>query len=642
MQLSCKMCGGNLIFTETDSVCECEYCGSRQTIPKIDDEKKGKLYARANRLRLNNEFDKASGVYESIVAEFQNEAEAYWGLVLCKYGIEYVDDPLTAKKVPTCHRSSYSSLLDDADYKMAIEHSSSEAKELYISEGNQIEEIRKGIIEVSNKEQPYDVFICYKETASDGGRTVDSVMAQDVYEDLTEKGYRVFFSRITLEDKLGVEYEPYIFAALNSAKVMLVFGTEYEYFDAVWVKNEWSRYLKLMSKDRNKYLIPCYKGMDAYDLPKEFSKLQAQDMGKVGAKQDLIRGIEKIIQKKENQPVEYGRGMVSIDTALKRAQALLDLGNYNDAEKAYTNISQDFPSDYRGWWGLIICEIYNPKKTEKNNEKIHDWYGYTMKLADDSVKPSLKETIADYLKNNTVSIARRKVSRVDDNRYYKAINNQVRIIDQRLREIDNELYGVGSERSTVITKGNYLESRIKSWEAYRRNWVKSKKKWHFSMLIFLSLLIIGFIYGTNAGAKSGEFISLYVIAATIFVGALLLYPYEIYKINAGIKTNDADVDITRAEFAKTERIINDYSEKMAYLNNCKAGLLQLMNQNQMILNDIRVYKQQKLTDLGKYYIHAEASEFNITLPDECPQPIKELCMRVDNVLKKGSGLQIVS
>ena len=39
---------------------------------------------------------------------------------------------------------------------------------------------------------------------------------------LVEKGYRVFFARITLEDVAGTEYEPYIFAALNSAKVMVV------------------------------------------------------------------------------------------------------------------------------------------------------------------------------------------------------------------------------------------------------------------------------------------------------------------------------------------------------------------------------------------------------------------------------------
>ena len=69
----------------------------------------------------------------------------------------------------------------------------------------------------------------------------------------------MFFSRITLEDKLGQQYEPYIFAALNSAKVMLVIGSKREYFDAVWVKNEWSRFLALMKKDRSKLLIPCYR-----------------------------------------------------------------------------------------------------------------------------------------------------------------------------------------------------------------------------------------------------------------------------------------------------------------------------------------------------------------------------------------------
>ena len=86
--LKCKMCGGNLEITEGMTVCECEYCGSKQTVPSVDNEKKITLFTRANRLRAACEFDKASGVYESIVTEFSEEAEAYWGLVLCKFGIE--------------------------------------------------------------------------------------------------------------------------------------------------------------------------------------------------------------------------------------------------------------------------------------------------------------------------------------------------------------------------------------------------------------------------------------------------------------------------------------------------------------------------------------------------------------------------
>ena len=110
--IKCKMCGGDLEITEGVTVAECEYCGTKQTVPNVDSEKKLTLFSRANRLRLAGEFDKAAGVYESIVAEFPEEAEAYWGLVLCKYGIEYVDDPTTGKKVPTCHRSSFNSILN--------------------------------------------------------------------------------------------------------------------------------------------------------------------------------------------------------------------------------------------------------------------------------------------------------------------------------------------------------------------------------------------------------------------------------------------------------------------------------------------------------------------------------------------------
>lgn len=293
--LKCKMCGGDLNIAEGVSVCECEYCGTKQTVPMVDDEKKITLFARANRLRFGSEFDKAAGVYEAIVADFPEEAEAYWGLVLCQYGIEYVDDPATGKKIPTCHRSSFDSVMDDNNFDLTLEYADPTARGVYREEAKRIEELRRNIIAVSSKEEPYDIFICYKETDDKGERTIDSVIAQDVYTALTEKGYRVFFSRISLEDKLGVEYEPYIFAALHSAKVMLAFGTDYEYYNAVWVKNEWSRFLQLIEKGEKKALIPCYKGIDAYDMPKEFAKLQAQDMGKVGAMQDLLRGVEKIV-----------------------------------------------------------------------------------------------------------------------------------------------------------------------------------------------------------------------------------------------------------------------------------------------------------------------------------------------------------
>ena len=364
--LKCKMCGGTLEVQEGMTVCECEYCGSVQTVPQLDDEKKINLFTRANRLRSACEFDKASGVYETIVADFPEEAEAYWGLLLCKFGIEYVDDPKTGKKIPTCHRSSFDSIMDDQDFEMVMEYSDPTSRAVYRDEAKAIEELRIGINEVSSKEEPYDIFICYKETDAMGERTVDSVIAQDVYDALVDKGYKVFFSRITLEDKLGQEYEPYIFAALNSAKIMLAFGTSYDYYNAVWVKNEWSRFLRLMAKDKTKHMIPCYKDIDAYDIPKEFTKLQAQDMGKVGAVQDLVRGIDKLMGrdtsvKKTDNPtqtiVQQISGGPNATSLIDRGYMSLEDGE-NEEAIDYFNRALDIDSkSAEAYLGLFMAAI---------------------------------------------------------------------------------------------------------------------------------------------------------------------------------------------------------------------------------------------------------------------------------------------
>ena len=372
--IKCKMCGGDLNIEAGMTVAECEYCGTRQTVPTADNEKKLTLFARANRLRAACEFDKAASVYESIVAEFPTEAEAYWGLVLCRYGIEYVDDPATGKKIPTCHRSSFESILEDPDFEQAQENADTVSRKVYREEAKAIEDIRRRIVELSGKEQPYDVFICYKETDENGERTPDSVMAQEVYDALTEKGLRVFFSRITLEDKLGTEYEPYIFAALNSAKVMLVFGTDYEYFNAVWVKNEWSRFLALIASGQKKHLIPCYKGVDAYDMPKEFAHLQGQDMGKVGAVQDLVRGVEKLLGKGATQPAQQvvvqAAGGGTADTLIARGNMALEDGEWQKANDFFEQALNIDPQKAEAYLGVAMGKAKAHSREEYRRELI--------------------------------------------------------------------------------------------------------------------------------------------------------------------------------------------------------------------------------------------------------------------------------
>ena len=328
--LNCKMCGGGLELTEAAGVAVCEYCGTRQTVSSVKDENLQNAFNRANALRLKSDFDKAELLYEKILQADDTQAEAYWGLILCKYGIEYVEDPKTLKRLPTCHRTSFESIIADDDYKSAINYADAVQKEIYEAEAKEIDRIQKEIVALSSKEEPYDVFICYKETDENGKRTPDSAIANDIYHHLTNEGFKVFFAAISLENKLGSAYEPCIFAALNSAKIMLVLGTKPEYFNAVWVKNEWSRYLKLLKNDRDRLLIPCYRDMDAYELPDEFSHLQAQDMSKIGFINDVIHGIKKVLQKeasvtKHNAPASGATQLVLNGGTLYEGEVFADL-----------------------------------------------------------------------------------------------------------------------------------------------------------------------------------------------------------------------------------------------------------------------------------------------------------------------------
>lgn len=372
MIIKCKMCGGDIDFIPGATYGTCEYCGSMSTIPQAEDENKLNRYNRANHFRWQCEFDKAVAAYEKILEQDDTDAEAHWGAVISRFGIEYVEDPATHQRIPTCHRVQVASILTDEDYLAAVENApDEESRRIYQEEAARIAEIQKGILAISANEKPYDVFICYKETDENGQRTRDSQWAQDVYYGLTEQGLKVFFSRITLEDKLGQQYEPYIFAALNSAKVMVVIGSKPEYFNAVWVKNEWSRYLSLMKHDHKRLLIPCYRGMDPYDLPEELSMLQSQDMSKIGFMQDLLRGIQKVMQ----QPTSAPQG-VRVETAaaetnapgvtslLKRAALFLEDGDTASAREYYDRVLDIDPECAEAYMGKVCAETGCRKESD--------------------------------------------------------------------------------------------------------------------------------------------------------------------------------------------------------------------------------------------------------------------------------------
>ena len=514
----CKICGGTLEIDSTKFVATCEYCGTKQTLPKLDDDRKANLYDRANHFRRNNDFDKAMGIYENILNEDNTDSEAYWSIVLCRYGIEYVEDPTTHKHLPTVNRAQFTSIFDDEDYKSAIANANEYQREIYESEANAINEIQKGFLAISHKEEPFDVFICYKETDNSGRRTQDSVLATELYNELTREGFKVFFSRITLEDKLGVAYEPYIFAALHSAKVMVVLGTRPENFNAVWVKNEWSRYLALIKNGAKKTLIPAYRDMDPYDLPEEFSHLQAQDMSKLGFMQDLIRGIRKIVEFDEpktkiiKETVITGAS-VAIEPLFKRASMALADGEFGSADAFYEQILNQDPENADAYIGKLLSELHIKKTSDLADSEVSFESSNNYKKAIQFANVELKNELLNALQTVITRIDNKKKDEIYQRA--KVLLNGVRDIPscKNAQKLFISISGYLDAEQCVATCQEKIDAFQKEWEQLRLEQRKKEEERRIAVKRMKKrLLIIGLCLLVLVVLSASVYVSVFRVA----------------------------------------------------------------------------------------------------------------------------------
>lgn len=406
--LLCRCCGARLEIKPGTSVVRCGYCGVQQTVPILGFDEEALLWERAEELRRNGEYDRAASIYEQIARKCPDEPDVYWSKVLCRYGVEYVEEPKSHRRIPTINRIQYTSIIDDEDYRKAVRITENgDQKRIYILEAQALDKLRAEILSVSLNEQPYDIFICYKESDRYGRRTEDSALAAGLYRTLCAEGWRVFFSHITLENKAGTEFEPYIFAALNSAKVMLVVGTSPENMNAVWVKNEWSRYLARMTEKGEGTLVTLYKGMLKEHLPAEFSHLHAMDMSEPGFEEELIRGIRKIIGKSTvPEPEQKPDEPTDTSGMLRRAQMFLEEKQFARADELCEKALDCEPENAGAYLIKLLAEYHITEPDKLHEYTSSDFstsgnYAKILRFGDDDLKSWLENEHSVAMKEYT-------------------------------------------------------------------------------------------------------------------------------------------------------------------------------------------------------------------------------------------------
>lgn len=411
----CCKCGAAItnddVLPNDSSKATCSYCGVTQAVKKAT--KDTDALARAAEKRMNSDFVGARIAYETIIDNNPKCGEAYWGSCLCRFGIELVNDKKTGRKVPTCHRTETKSIFEDSDYQKALKYTDAVSQREIEALAEEIDRDQKRILEIVKNDEPYDVFICFKDTEEGSGeRTEDSETAEEIYNELYKAGYKVFYSRVTLKRLAGEEYEPHIYAALDSAKVMLLIGTSNEHINAVWVKNEWSRFLDMMGRNNEKHLIPCIEKMEIDDLPVTLQKYQVIDTKKRTVMQEILANVERIVGKNKQTNAVYtgaeGGQASQIQGKLNRIfEDYLSHSEWKNAQKACNEVLDLDYKNAMGYVGLLMAEL-QVKKFEDLADAGKDYsneknFVKAMDFADDKLKEQLKE----YLNSSKYAIADR-------------------------------------------------------------------------------------------------------------------------------------------------------------------------------------------------------------------------------------------
>ena len=319
----CNICGGNLIPKNGRWVCEA--CGNYAPEENVGEESSN-LNNANQKLRMGN-FDDAEELFLDIIRQHPDNVDAYWGLVLAQYGIVYERD-YDGKAIPSCYNTSYKSLYDNDYFKKACELADGDKKQYFLDQAEKIEKTRKKWVEIADKEEDYDIFLSYKDSEIINGesrKTVDYSDAHDLYNALKDLGYKVFFSKVSLRGKTGEVYEPYIFNALNTAKLMIVYSSKIEYTNATWVRNEYLRYYKrILAEEKVKAsLILVYKDFNPSNLSKPLKDIQNLNRNDLNFMEDLKKYIEKIMsQVKSKAPtidrIEIKSVDVKADKSIKK------------------------------------------------------------------------------------------------------------------------------------------------------------------------------------------------------------------------------------------------------------------------------------------------------------------------------------
>ena len=391
--LKCSNCGG--ILLKNESIYLCKSCGSTFEEKQID----SKIFVgltQAENERNSAEFEKSKEILKKIIEIFPNDdlSEVYWNLLLSSQNVIFEKDG-KGEMFPSFYRINNDSVLQSPYFLKTLEYcqkyNNYDKEIIFKSLAEKIDNAKKMYLDIKQNTKPYDIFICFKKSDEFGQTTKDTQLAQDIYNELSND-YKIFFSEKSLINIKSVyrNYEPNIYYALYTSKILLLICSKKEYLESTWLKNEWKRFNKINTKDSNKKcIIPIFmEGFDPNDLPNELwhnqgifddRKLISNLKEQLSCILNPTNELEILKQQQEElksilEHSNNNQTQSNISPLIKRAEMFLEDKDFDNANQYAERILDINPVCFEAYLIKLLCELeYTNFEQLKNGTKsIHN------------------------------------------------------------------------------------------------------------------------------------------------------------------------------------------------------------------------------------------------------------------------------
>lgn len=249
-----------------------------------------------------------------------------------------------------------------------------------------------------------EVFICYIESDEYNRRSIDSVIANRIYQNLQSCGIETFYERASIDGLSSDAFSAERDKAFYYSKLVILFAGSKENFQKLLEQNKTQLY--------NKKIIPVYSTIAANDLPKEIAGIQAIQYDRIGSAKDLSESVFSILgksseldirdlyKKRNRKPkclslfffslslllliiclcviflsplilpskkYEYAKKLLNTDNTSKAVSILSDIANYKDSQTVLDSIYNQYSGMYKSGDDITLNIQYGKNQTVNIN-----------------------------------------------------------------------------------------------------------------------------------------------------------------------------------------------------------------------------------------------------------------------------------